>query len=80
MQTAESGLGPRTRGIILIVVNISSRIWASTFPCIIWSSRSCGDVRSRGVQFGRERRRIVSIIGDGPMISRTWPVGSHLGQ
>ena len=36
--------------------------WASTLPCIIWSSRSCGDVRSRGVPFGRERRRIVSII------------------
>ena len=61
-KTAESGLVPRSRGIVLIVVNISSRIWASTLPYMIWSSRSYGDVRSRGVSFGRGWRKIVWII------------------
>ena len=37
------------------MVDISSTICASTLLCIIWSSRSCGDVRSRGVPCGRGR-------------------------
>ena len=42
--------------------HIHSRIWANILPCITWSSRSFGFVRSCGVRFGRAQLRIVSII------------------
>ena len=61
-RTAGSVLVPHSRGLVRLVVNIYSRIWANILPCITWSSRSCGDARSRGVRFGRAQLRIVSII------------------